>query len=57
MPETQGVVKAFLAANPKFKLDPFPHPIQGTPTDGTLAIWPQESDTDAMYIARMVRTG
>ena len=28
-----------------------------TPTDGTLLIWPQESDNDAMFIARMVRSG
>ena len=26
------------------------------PTDGTLLIWPQDADTDAMFIARMVRT-
>lgn len=56
LPETQGVVKAFLADNPKFQLDPFPHPITGEATDGTLLIWPQESDTDAMFIARMVRS-
>lgn len=54
--ETQGVLKAFLADRPEFKLDPFPHPINGEPTDGTLQIWPQESDTDAMFVARMIRT-
>jgi 16S rRNA (cytosine967-C5)-methyltransferase len=57
LPETQNIIRAFLAENPRFQLDPFPHPILGTPTDGTLLIWPQESDTDAMFIARMVRTG
>ena len=57
LPETQNIIKAFLAENPKFQLDPFPHPILGTPTDGTLLIWPNESDTDAMFIARMIRTG
>jgi 16S rRNA (cytosine967-C5)-methyltransferase len=57
LPETQDIIKAFLAENPKFQLDPFPHPILGTPTDGTLLIWPNESDTDAMFMARMIRTG
>ncbi len=55
--ETHGVVKTFLEAHPDFHLDPFPHPLSGGPTDGTLLIWPQETDTDAMFIARMVRTG
>lgn len=55
--ETQGVLRPFLAERPEFKLDPFPHPLTSEPTDGTLLIWPQESDSDAMFIARMVRTG
>lgn len=53
--ETQNVVRAFLDSHPTFKLDPFAHPLTGEPTDGTLAIWPQEADTDAMFIARMIR--
>jgi 16S rRNA (cytosine967-C5)-methyltransferase len=57
LPETQGVIKAFLADKPEFQLDPFPHPLTIAPTDGTLMIWPQESDTDAMFIARMIRSG
>jgi len=55
--ETQGVVQAFLETTTSFKLDPFPHPLLGTPTDGTLQVWPQEADTDAMFIARMIRVG
>jgi 16S rRNA (cytosine967-C5)-methyltransferase len=54
--ETQGVIQAFLESHPEFQLDPFPHPFDGTPTNGTLQIWPQEADSDAMFIARMVRT-
>ncbi|WP_422926391.1 RsmB/NOP family class I SAM-dependent RNA methyltransferase [Singulisphaera sp. PoT] len=53
--ETTGVVRHFLETHPDFKLDPFPHPLDGTPTEGTLLIWPQEADTDAMFIARMVK--
>ena len=30
--------------------------ITGEPTDGTLQIWPQESDSDAMFIALLRRT-
>ena len=51
-----GVVRAFLEAHPEFRLDPFPHPLdRRRTTDGTLLIWPQDADTDAMFIARMVR--
>ena len=53
--ETTGVVRAFLADHSEFQLDPFPHPLTGETTDGTLQIWPQDADTDAMFIARMVR--
>jgi 16S rRNA (cytosine967-C5)-methyltransferase len=53
--ETTGVVRPFLAERPEFQLDPFPHPLSGAPTDGTMLIWPQESDNDAMFVARMIR--
>lgn len=53
--ETTGVIGTFLEANPLFKLDPFPHPLTGEATDGRLQIWPQDSDNDAMFVARMVR--
>jgi len=53
--ETTGVVRDFLKANPQFQLDPFPHPLHNdTKTDGTVLIWPQDFDSDAMFIARMV---
>ncbi len=54
--ETQGVLRPFLADHPEFHLDPFPHPLLPESTDGTLVLWPQESDTDGMFIARMIRT-
>jgi 16S rRNA (cytosine967-C5)-methyltransferase len=55
VPETIDVVRAFLESHPQFQLDPFPHPLTGSATDGTLQIWPKESDTDAMFVARFVR--
>lgn len=54
--ETTGVVQTFLAAHPGFRLDPFPHPLDGDATDGQTLIWPQVADSDAMFVARMVRT-
>ena len=54
--ETQGVVSKFLEASPEFHLDPFPNPFTTEPTNGTLLIWPQDVDSDAMFIARMVRS-
>jgi 16S rRNA (cytosine967-C5)-methyltransferase len=53
--ETSALVRSFLEANPAFRLEPFPHPFTGRLTDGTLQIWPQEADTDAMFIARMIK--
>lgn len=55
-PETSAVVNGFLESHPGFRLDPFPHPLTGEQVDGRVQIWPQDSDNDAMYIARMVRT-
>jgi 16S rRNA (cytosine967-C5)-methyltransferase len=54
--ETLGVVQRFLSSSADFRLDPFPSPLNGSATDGTLLIWPQDADSDAMFIARMVRT-
>ncbi|MHC5542192.1 hypothetical protein ACYOEI_28555, partial [Singulisphaera rosea] len=53
--ETTGVVGAFLESHPDFHLDPFPHPLLEGSTDGKVLIWPQDSDTDAMFIARLIR--
>lgn len=53
--ETSRVVQDFLAKSPGFQLDPFPNPLTGESTDGTLMIWPGEADSDAMFIARFVR--
>jgi 16S rRNA (cytosine967-C5)-methyltransferase len=54
--ETTAVVRGFLDAHPGFALDPVPHPLTGAPTDGTIALWPHEADTDGMFVARMIRT-
>lgn len=53
--ENEDVVNSFLAANPGFELVPFPHPLTNGQTDGTLQIYPWETDSDAMFIARFRR--
>ncbi len=54
--ETAEVVRGFLVEHSGFRLDPFLHPLNGSKTDGMLRIWPHEFDSDAMFIARMMRT-
>ncbi len=53
--ETTGVARAFLEAHPEFRPDPFPHPLTGAATDGSLMIWPADGDCDAMFVARFQR--
>jgi 16S rRNA (cytosine967-C5)-methyltransferase len=53
--ENDHVVQTFLRENQQFQLDPFKNPLDGTLTDGTLQIWPWDSDCDAMFVARMKR--
>ncbi|WP_169980354.1 RsmB/NOP family class I SAM-dependent RNA methyltransferase [Tautonia rosea] len=54
--ETTDQVERFLGQHPDFQLDPFPDPIDGTPTDGTFVLWPDRADTEAWYLARMIRS-
>ncbi len=53
--ETLDVVAAFLGSHPEFRLDPFPHPLEQSTTVGTLQLWPHLHDSEARFIARMVR--
>ena len=53
--ETLDVVTGFLASHPEFRLDPFPHPLEETTTPGTLQLWPHLTDSEARFMARMVR--
>jgi 16S rRNA (cytosine967-C5)-methyltransferase len=54
-PETTGVVRSFLEGHPEFHLDPFTHPLTDVRSEGSVLVWPQDADTDAMFIARMIR--
>lgn len=53
--ETLEVVEAFTAAHPEFKTCPFPHPLNGQPTDGTLSLLPGETRGDGMFIAKFIK--
>lgn len=44
-------VQKILAGLP-LRLEAFANPLTGTPTDGTLQIWPWDGDCDAMFAAR-----
>jgi 16S rRNA (cytosine967-C5)-methyltransferase len=55
--ENAGVVDAFLAVHPEFRLEPFPQPLSGAPVAGMLQTWPWDGDCDAMFIARFRRSG
>lgn len=50
--ETLRVVDAFLQSHPAFTLSPIRHPLTDKPTQGTVWIWPQMENSDAMFIAR-----
>lgn len=53
--ETAEVIDAFLESHPRFRLDPFPNPLDGEICDGRLTLWPGAQDGDAMYVARLIR--
>ncbi len=55
--ENREAVAGFLARHPEYAPQPFPNPLTGAPTDGTLQIWPWDGDGDAMFVARLQRTG
>lgn len=53
--ETTQVLAGFRESHPEFQWDPFPHPLTGQPTPGHVLIWPREADSDAMFVARLIR--
>ncbi|QDV37143.1 RsmB/NOP family class I SAM-dependent RNA methyltransferase [Tautonia plasticadhaerens] len=54
--ETTSQIERFLRENPGFRLDPFPDPLDGSPNDGTMVLWPDRADSDAWFLARLIRT-
>lgn len=54
--ETLAQVDRFLQDHPEFRLDPFPDPLDGSPNDGTSILWPDRADSEAWFLARLIRT-
>jgi 16S rRNA (cytosine967-C5)-methyltransferase len=54
--ETTDVINGFLKTHPEFRLDPFPHPLEESTTSGMLQLWPHLHDSEARFIARLIRT-
>ena len=53
--ETTDQVARFLDEHPGFRLDPFPDPIERSPTDGTWVLWPDRDGSDGAFVARLLR--
>ncbi|MCL1057037.1 RsmB/NOP family class I SAM-dependent RNA methyltransferase [Shewanella gelidimarina] len=52
--ENEQVVNAFLVQHPQFALQQLSHPFTGQPAE-MLTVWPQDADTDGMFVAKMCR--
>ncbi|WP_208764185.1 RsmB/NOP family class I SAM-dependent RNA methyltransferase [Shewanella aestuarii] len=52
--ENEGVVNAFLQANPHFELETITHPFTQT-QHSMLTVWPQQANSDGMFVAKMRR--
>tara|TARA_R110002050_G_scaffold7321_5_gene28564 strand:- start:1072 stop:2448 length:1377 start_codon:yes stop_codon:yes gene_type:complete len=52
--ENEQIVKDFLSATSEFELEPVIHPFTGQQFD-MLTIWPQQADSDGMFVAKMRR--
>jgi 16S rRNA (cytosine967-C5)-methyltransferase len=50
--ETTEQAERFLRKHPEFAADPFPHPLTGQTTEGTVRIDPWDGSCGGMYIAR-----
>ncbi len=52
--ENEQVVKQFLALYPQFAIQQLSHPFTGRAAT-MLTVWPQDADTDGMFVAKMRR--
>ncbi|MCL1138527.1 RsmB/NOP family class I SAM-dependent RNA methyltransferase [Shewanella pneumatophori] len=52
--ENEQVVNAFLAANPEFELQTLRHPFTQESVT-MLTVWPQDANTDGMFVAKMIK--
>jgi 16S rRNA (cytosine967-C5)-methyltransferase len=52
--ENEQIVKDFLSETSEFELEPVIHPFTGQPCN-MLTIWPQQANSDGMFVAKMRR--
>ena len=52
--ENEQVVKQFLSLHPQFTIQQLSHPFTGRAAT-MLTVWPQDADTDGMFVAKMRR--
>ena len=52
--ENEQVVKQFLNSHPQFAIQQLSHPFTGQAAT-MLTVWPQDADTDGMFVAKMRR--
>ncbi|WP_350431321.1 RsmB/NOP family class I SAM-dependent RNA methyltransferase [Shewanella sp. H8] len=52
--ENEQIVQDFLSETTEFELEPVTHPFTGQQCD-MLTIWPQQADSDGMFVAKMRR--
>ena len=55
-PETSEVARLFVETHPEFRFDRFAHPLDGTIVEGSFRLWPHDHDSDAVYVARFIRS-
>lgn len=56
--ENEDLVHRFLTIAPDFSLEPFPHPLlENRKSGGMLQLWPWDADGNAMFVARLRRSG
>lgn len=53
--ENEAVVAGFLAEHPDFSPVKVTHPVTGEQHQGSCRIWPEQADSDAMFVARFQR--
>ncbi len=53
--ENESIIQEFIASRDDFRLDSFSHPISKKTVTGMLRIWPEEANSDAVFVCKMIR--
>jgi len=55
--ENEELVAAFLADHPNYAPAEVTHPVTQVVSEGCLRIWPDDADSDGMFVAKLIRRG